>query len=101
VSKKKQESIPPSEAPALERPILTDIPGAARLLATTVNNIRQLVWDGKLTPIKMGSRFCFDIDDLREFAKQAKLDGGARRELSARRSRAGQQRKNPKVGTDE
>jgi excisionase family DNA binding protein len=61
-----------ASAPA---PLLVDIPTAAKMLSTTVWQIRELVWAKKLPVIKLGRRFLFRPADLVAFAN--KLAGAA------------------------
>jgi hypothetical protein len=88
----------PKETQTEESPgeaLYWDFAETARKLCTTTNWIRTLVWEHKLTPIKMGKRFVFDPAEVRAFARRWKLEGvEARVKFSEKQSRAGAKRQN-------
>jgi hypothetical protein len=49
------------------QPRLLDIKGAAAYLSVPVKCVRQLGWDGKLKPVRLGKRFVYDRVDLDKF----------------------------------
>lgn len=51
-------------------PLLVDIPTAAKMLSSTVWQIRTLVWAKKLPVIKLGNKFLFRPADLEEFVRK-------------------------------
>jgi hypothetical protein len=62
----------PTQAAPVE-PRLLDVRGAAVYLSTTIWNIRNLTWAGKLKPVPVGgARQLFDKADLDAFVEKAK-----------------------------
>jgi hypothetical protein len=53
-------------------PILLDIQGAARALSSSTWSVRALIWDRKITHIKIGKKFLIDPVDLRAFVQREK-----------------------------
>ena len=64
---KKQPVAVGASAPA---PLLVDIPTAAKMLSTTVWQIRQLCWDKKLQYIKLGRKWLFTPASLEAFVRK-------------------------------
>ena len=56
-------------------PLLVDVPTAAKMLSTTVWQIRELGWAKKLPVVRLGRKWLFRPADLVAFAN--KLAGAA------------------------
>lgn len=59
-------------ATASPAPLLVDIPTAARMLSTTIWQIRELGWAKKIPYIKLGKRWLFRPADLEIYVEQLK-----------------------------
>jgi hypothetical protein len=51
-------------------PMLVDIPTAAKILCTTVWQVRELCWSGKLRYIKLGRKWLFTPASLEAFVQK-------------------------------
>lgn len=51
-------------------PLLVDVPTAAKMLSTTVWQIRELCWAKKLTYIKLGKKWLFTPAALEAFVRK-------------------------------
>ena len=60
----------PSFAVGAPAPLLVDIPTAAKMLSTTVWQIRQLGWAKKLRYVKLGKKWLFTPASLQEFVRK-------------------------------
>ena len=49
------------------RPLLVKIADAGRMLALSRSSIYQLIWDGELTPVRIGRSLRFSVDHLEAF----------------------------------
>lgn len=56
---------------------LLNVKEAAAYLGTTVWQIRTLVWDKKLTAIRLGQKMLFDVKDLDAFVEALKKEQAA------------------------
>jgi hypothetical protein len=65
---KKQPVAVGAPAPA---PLLVDIPTAAKMLSTTVWQIRELGWSKRLPYIKLGKKWLFTPASLEAFVRKA------------------------------
>ena len=54
-------------------PLLLDIPSAARLLSTTVWQIRSLLWARKIPHIKLGKKHLISPSDLHAYIQALKV----------------------------
>lgn len=50
-------------------PLLVTVPDAARMLAIGRTSVYQLIWDGQLTPIRIGRNVRFAIAELERFVE--------------------------------
>jgi excisionase family DNA binding protein len=62
-----------SIVPSQSEPLLLDIHGAARMLSATPWTVRSLLWDGKISYIKIGRKHLISPDDLRAYIASQKL----------------------------
>lgn len=79
MSKKKQSvsnAVTAPESPAVLQPIILDRPKAAAYLSCTVSWLRLEAAAGHITPIKLGKRVCFSIEELQRYKSEVCQDAG-------------------------
>lgn len=60
-----------SPAPEV-KPILVNVPAAARMLGTTIWSVRELLWAKKIPHVKIGRRFLVAPTDLEAYVDRLK-----------------------------
>jgi excisionase family DNA binding protein len=58
------------ESDVLPAPLLLTVREAARLLAVGRTSVYQLVWDGEITPVRIGRSVRFTLAELERFVNE-------------------------------
>jgi len=70
-TKQKFQTVIPSVAP-----VILPRPDAAKYLGCTVSWLRIEAAEGHITPIRLGRRVCFSIEELQRYKSQVCQDAG-------------------------
>ena len=61
---------PHDAASKSQAPLLVTVPEAARLLAVGRTSLYQLIWDGELTPVRIGRSMRLTMAELERFVNE-------------------------------
>jgi len=67
---------PNAETRQSTRTLLVDVLQAAEMLSLSRSSIYQLIWNGQLTPVRIGRSVRFSVEHLEQFVADGITEGG-------------------------